>query len=65
MLKTGIIGIVVAALCCFTPILVILLGGIGVSWMVGYLDIVLLPALAMFVLITAFAVLRKARTWSN
>lgn len=65
MLKTGIIGTVVAALCCFTPTLVILLGGTGLSWMVGYLGIVLVPALAMFVLITAFAVLRKARAWSN
>ncbi len=62
MLKTGILGTVVAGLCCFTPILVILLGSVGLSWMVGYLDVVLLPALAMFVLIAAYAVFRKART---
>jgi mercuric ion transport protein len=28
-LKTGIIGSLVAALCCFTPILAVLLGALG------------------------------------
>lgn len=61
MLKTGIIGTVVAALCCFTPILVILFGAVGLGAVVGYLDIVLLPALALFVGITLVAILRRAR----
>jgi len=61
MLKTGIIGTVIAALCCFTPVLVILLGGVGLSWMGGYLDYVLVPALAMFVLITLYAVFRRTQ----
>jgi hypothetical protein len=34
------------ALCCFTPILVILLGVVGLSALTWYLDYVLLPALA-------------------
>ena len=61
MLKTGIIGTVVAALCCFTPILVVLLGAIGLGGAVGYLDIVLLPALVIFVGITLVALARRAR----
>ena len=61
MLKTGIIGTVVAALCCFTSILVILFGAVGLGAVVGYLDIVLLPALALFVGITLVAILRRAR----
>ena len=61
MLKTGIIGTVVAALCCFTPILVILFGAVGLGAAVGYLDIVLLPALALFVGITLVAIVRRAR----
>ena len=61
MLKTGIIGTVVAALCCFTPILVILFGAVGLGAVVGYLDIVLLAALALFVGITLVAILRRAR----
>jgi mercuric ion transport protein len=37
-LKTGIIGSLVAALCCFTPILVILLSALEAGWLTGYLD---------------------------
>jgi len=53
---------VIADLCCFTPVLVLLLGSVGLSWMAGYLDIVLLPALAVFVAITVYAVTKKVRT---
>ncbi|MEL6202281.1 MAG: mercury resistance system transport protein MerF [Pseudomonadota bacterium] len=59
ILTTGIIGTVIAALCCFTPALVILLGVVGLSAIVGYLDYVLLPALAFFVLLTVYALWRR------
>lgn len=59
ILTTGIIGTIIAALCCFTPILVILLGVVGLSGIVGYLDYVLLPALAFFVLLTIYALWRR------
>src|SRR3546814_10367117 len=45
LLGIGIVGSVVAALCCFTPILVVLLGAVGLSAMLGWLDYVLLPSL--------------------
>ena len=61
MLKTGIIGTVVAALCCFTPILVILFVAVELGGVVGYLDVVLLPALVIFVGITLVAIVRRAR----
>lgn len=61
ILKVGIIGTAVTALCCFTPILVILLGTVGLSALVGWLDFVLLPALAVFVGITIYALWRKKR----
>lgn len=61
LLKMGVIGTVIAALCCFTPVLVVLFGVVGLSAVVGYLDYVLLPALALFVLITIYAVVRRAR----
>ncbi|UTS79106.1 mercury resistance system transport protein MerF [Phaeobacter piscinae] len=61
LLKAGIIGTVIAALCCFTPALVVLLGVVGLSAVVGYLDFVLMPALAVFVLITIYALIRRAR----
>ncbi|MBL4645137.1 MAG: mercury resistance system transport protein MerF [Rhizobiales bacterium] len=58
LLKIGIVGTVVSALCCFTPLLVILLGAVGLSAVVGALDMVLLPALGIFVLLTLYALLR-------
>ena len=61
LLKVGVIGTVIVALCCFTPVLVILFGIVGLSALVGYLDYVLFPALAVFVLITIYAVIRRAR----
>lgn len=62
LLTTGIIGTVIAALCCFTPVLVILLGAVGLSALTGYLDIVLLPALGLFVLLTIYALWRRLQT---
>lgn len=62
LLKVGVVGTVVAALCCFTPVLVVLLGVVGLSALLGWLDFVLLPALALFVGITAYALWRKQRT---
>ena len=59
LLRTGIIGTVVAALCCFTPILVVLFGVVGLSALVGYLDYVLFPALAFFVGLTAYVLWRR------
>jgi len=59
LLKAGISGTVIAALCCFTPILVILLGMVGLSGVVGYLDRVLLPALLVFVGITIYALAKR------
>ncbi len=65
LLKTGIIGTVLAALCCFTPLLVGLLGAVGLSAVVGYLDYVLMPALAIFILITIYALIRRPRNTSS
>lgn len=59
LLKVGIIGTITAALCCFTPVLVILFGIVGLSALVGYLDIVLFPALGLFILLTLYALWRK------
>ncbi len=59
LLGVSTIGTVIIVLCCFTPILVILLGAVGLSAMTGYLDFVLLPALAIFVGLTIYALWRK------
>jgi len=59
LLKVGVIGTAIAALCCFTPVLVVLFGVVGLSAVVGYLDVVLLPALGLFILITLYALWRR------
>lgn len=59
LIATGITGTVIAALCCFTPVLVILLGVVGLSAIVGYLDYVLLPSLAFFIVLTGYALWRR------
>ncbi len=55
LLKTGIIGSAIAALCCFTPVLVVLFGAVGLAAWAGYLDYVLMPALVFFLGLTAYA----------
>ena len=58
LLRIGIIGTAVAAVCCFTPLLVVLLGIVGLSAFTGWLDYVLLPVLAIFVSITLYAMIK-------
>lgn len=55
LLRYGVIGTIIAALCCFTPVLVVLLGAVGLSAALGWLDYVLLPTLAVFIGITIYA----------
>lgn len=62
LLLTGAIGTGIAALCCFTPVLVILLGVVGLSALTGVLDYVLIPALVFFVLLTIYALVRRSRS---
>ena len=61
LLSIGIVGTVLAALCCFTPILVIALGALGLSAWIGGLDAVLLPALLIFILITVYALWKRQK----
>ena len=62
-LYTAIGGTLLVALCCFTPILVITLGAVGLSTVTPYLDYVLLPALIVMITVVIISYLRwkKAR----
>jgi mercuric ion transport protein len=62
LLKIGIVGTIITAICCFTPLLVVVLGVIGLSSLIGLLDLVLLPALAIFLLITGYGLWKRRRT---
>jgi mercuric ion transport protein len=61
LLCTGAAGSAVAAVCCFTPALVVLLGAVGLSAWLVWLDYLLLPALFFFVGLTGFALIRMQR----
>lgn len=61
LFKTGLIGSFVAALCCATPVLVILLGALGLGALVVYIDIVVLPLLAVLLVVTLVAWWRVRR----
>jgi len=51
----ALVGTGIVALCCFTPVLVVLLAAVGLSAFTPYLDFVLFPALAVFIVLTVFA----------
>ena len=55
LLRTGSIGAAVAAICCFTPVLVVLLGFAGLSAVVGWLDYGLFPILFASMGLVAYA----------
>jgi len=61
LLGVGLGGSVIVALCCFTPILVIAFGALGLAAYTGYLDLVLLPLLAAFIALTVYAVIRRVQ----
>lgn len=62
LLRTGFIGSAIAAICCFTPALVVLVGFVGLSAVVGWLDYGLFPILFASLGLVAYALyLRSGR----
>lgn len=61
MVKAGAIGTVVTAICCFTPVLVILFGLIGLAAVVPMLDFALYPLLASFIGMTIAGLFLRER----
>ena len=62
LLRVGLIGTAIAAICCFTPALVLLLGALGLSALVGWwLDLILFPALAVFMAMAAYGFYLRRR----
>ena len=64
-MRVGVVGTVVAAICCFTPVLVVLLGAIGLAGAVGLLDYVLFPSFALFLGILVYALWKRRTARSN
>ncbi|MBM4298925.1 MAG: mercury resistance system transport protein MerF [Deltaproteobacteria bacterium] len=49
--KTGLWGAAITALCCLTPLLVFLLGLVGLGMIAPYLDYLLVPLFGIFLLL--------------
>ncbi len=62
LLKKGMVSSVIAAICCFTPVVVIAFGFAGLSALVGWLDYGLFPMLFASMGVVAYALyLRSGR----
>ena len=62
LFTAGIVGTIVAAVCCFTPALVVLFGAVGLSAWLGWIDVVLLPILAVCVALVIYAAFAGRRS---
>ena len=54
----SLVGTIIVAVCCFTPLLVVILGAIGLSIIVPYLDVILLPALCLLLIISIISYIK-------
>lgn len=63
LLTLGVSGTILAVLCCFTPLLPIVLTALGLTSLLGivYNDTVLLPILAGFLILTGYAIWRQKK----
>jgi mercuric ion transport protein len=59
VLRTGITGSIITAICCFTPILIVIFTAIGLAAIVGYLDYVLFPLLAIFLGMVGYGIYKR------
>ena len=57
-LRATIAGTIVVIICCFSPVLVILLGAVGLSAFTPYIDMMLFTALGIMIVLTIFSYLR-------
>jgi mercuric ion transport protein len=65
LITTGIVGAVIAAVCCATPVLAILFGAIGLTAWLANADLVVMPALVLCAGLVAFGLYRRQRHRSH
>ena len=58
LMATGGVAAVLAAICCATPILAVMLGGIGLTAWIAKADYVVLPVFVLGVALVAFGLYR-------
>jgi mercuric ion transport protein len=59
LITTGAIGTVVAAICCMTPLLVIVFGAVGLTAWPAKADYVLIPALILCLALVILGLYRR------
>ena len=59
--RIGLIGAIITAVCCFTPILVWVLAGIGLGGAIAWLDPILLPLLGLFLALILIGYVKQGR----
>jgi mercuric ion transport protein len=59
LIGLGVTGALVSMLCCLTPVLVILLGALGLTAFVAKLDYVLVPVFVASIALVIFALVRR------
>jgi mercuric ion transport protein len=59
LVTTGAIGAVLAAICCLTPLLVVVFGAIGLTAWLAKADYVLIPALILCLALVVFRYRRR------
>lgn len=62
LIGTGVAGALLSILCCFTPVLALLLGALGLTAFVAKLDYVLVPVFLASIGLVIFALLRRRRS---
>ncbi|MBA2176071.1 mercury resistance system transport protein MerF [Halobacillus locisalis] len=58
----SVVGFIITLLCCATPLLVIMLGVLGLGAWTGYLDYVLFPMLIIFLILAVVTYKKRCQT---
>jgi mercuric ion transport protein len=59
LITTGAIGVALAAICCATPLLAVVLGGIGLSAWLAKADYIVMPVLLLGVALVGLGLYRR------
>ena len=61
LFKTGVIGAIIAVICCLLPPLAVLVGITGAAAIFGYLDFVLIPVVLIAVALIGYGLWKRSR----
>ena len=59
LITAGAIGVVLAAICCMTPLLIVMFGAVGLTAWVARADYVLIPTLVLCLALVALGIYRR------